>query len=161
WYRCHHLLRELLQTELSVSEPGMIPRLHDRAAGWFEANGHEDFAVGHAQAAGDSDRAARLLARVGHTMFTTGRVDAMLGWLEWFDSRGLIERHPHLAVLGALAESVEGHPKSAERWALAARSGAADGVLPDGSEASGWIAVLDAYMCRRGVDQMRADAERA
>jgi LuxR family maltose regulon positive regulatory protein len=34
-------------------------------------------------------------------------------------------------------------------------------VLPDGSTADGWIAVLDAYMGRHGVARMRADAERA
>ena len=161
WYRCHHLFRELLQTELSRSEPKLVPGLHDRAADWFEAHGHEDFAVGHAQAAGDADRAARLVSSIGHPMLTAGRVETLLRWLQWFDAHGLIDRHPHLAVLGALAESVEGHPRNAERWAHAARSGTADGVLADGSTAASWIAVLDAYMCRRGPEQIRADAELA
>jgi hypothetical protein len=71
-------------------------------------------------------------------MFTAGRIDTMLGWLEWFDGRDQIERYPHLAVLGALAESVEGHPKQAERWAQCATSVDAAGALPGG--------------CRGGVD---------
>ena len=94
-------------------------------------------------------------------MLTAGRVETLLRWLHWFDFRGLIDRHPHLAVLGALAESVEGHPRNAERWAHAARSGTAEGVLADGSTAASWIAVLDAYTCRRGPEQMRVDAELA
>jgi LuxR family transcriptional regulator, maltose regulon positive regulatory protein len=161
WYRCHHLLRELLQTELSQAEPEIIPRLHDEAAAWFEANGYVELAIGHAQAAGDSDRAARLVASIGHQMFTAGRIGTLLGWLEWFDARGLVDRYPHLAVLGALAESVEGHPKNAERWAQRATSDDVGGVLEDGSTIEGWIAVIDAYMCRNGVAQMRADAELA
>ncbi len=161
WYRCHHLLRELLHTELRRTDPELIPRLHDRAAAWFEANGYADLAIGHAQAAGDPERAARLVASIGHQMFTAGRIDTLLGWLEWFDGRGLIERYPHLAVLGALAESVEGNPRNAERWARCATSDDGSDVLPDGSTVDGWIAVLDAYMCRHGVAQMRSDAELA
>ena len=41
------------------------------------------------------------------------------------------------------------------------RSGTAEGVLADGSTAASWIAVLDAYTCRRGPEQMRVDAELA
>ena len=74
---------------------------------------------------------------------------------------GLIERYPQVAVLGAFAEAMVGHPAGAERWADAAESGPFDGLLPDGSSIDGWIAVLDAALCRRGVARMRADAELA
>ena len=75
WYRCHHLLRDLLRDELERSEPELIPRLHDRAAAWFEANERPALALEHAQAAGDADRAARLLIQVAQPTYGAGRVD--------------------------------------------------------------------------------------
>ena len=51
WYRYHHLLRELLQAELRVRDPDEIPRLHSRAAAWYEANTMPEEAIEHALAA--------------------------------------------------------------------------------------------------------------
>ena len=75
WYRCHHLLGELLRAELERTEPEVVSRLHDRAATWFEANGQPASALDHAQAAGDADRAARLFGhdRAGRTRLWSGR----------------------------------------------------------------------------------------
>ena len=161
WYRCHHLFRDLLQAVLVRSDPELIRRLHDRAAAWFEANGHPGLAIDHAQAAGDADRAARLFASFAQTTYSAGRVDTVHRWLGWFEARGLIERYPQVAVLGAFAEAMVGHSADAERWADAAELGSFDGLLPDGSSIDGWLAILDAALCRRGVARMRADAERA
>ena len=36
WYRYHHLLRDLLRSELRRREPDLIQDLHFRAAAWFE-----------------------------------------------------------------------------------------------------------------------------
>ena len=120
WYRCHHLLRDLLRDELERSEPELIPRLHDRAAAWFEANERPALALEHAQAAGDADRAARLFVHVALPTYGAGRVDTVMRWLGWFEVRGLIEEHPQLAVLGALGEAVLGHVATTDRWAGAA-----------------------------------------
>ena len=105
WYRCHHLLAELLRAELERTEPDVVPRLHDRAATWFEANGQPAAALDHAQAAGDADRAARSFGRIGAAVHGAGRVDTVLGWLAWFDDRGLTGRYPQVAVIGALIEA--------------------------------------------------------
>ncbi len=83
WYRCHHLLRDLLRDELERSEPKrFIPRLHDRAAAWFDANERPGaHARARPAAAGDADRAPRACssrwrcrptARVGSTRSCTG-----------------------------------------------------------------------------------------
>src|SRR4051812_480829 len=61
WYRYHHLFREMLTEELVRREPGLVPRLHGRAAAWFEAHGLADEAVEHAHEAGDGDLVARLV----------------------------------------------------------------------------------------------------
>ena len=39
WYRYHALFREFLLGELRRVEPDVIPKLHLRAADWYEANG--------------------------------------------------------------------------------------------------------------------------
>jgi LuxR family maltose regulon positive regulatory protein len=163
WYRYHHLLRDLLRVELTRSEPDLVPRLHDRAAAWFETNGQPADAIDHAQAAGDADRAARLVASLHQRTSAAGRRATSLRWMEWFDARGVIERYPHLAVLAAVNEALIGHTAGAERWADAAALGAESfaGPLPDGSTIEIWIALLEAALCRRGVAHMRADAERA
>ena len=61
WYRYHHLFQELLRAELDRREPELVPELHARAASWCEANGLQETAIDHAQAAGDTDRVARLV----------------------------------------------------------------------------------------------------
>ena len=163
WYRCHHLLRDLLRDELERSEPELIPRLHDRAAAWFDANERPALALEHAQAAGDADRAARLFVQVAMPTYGAGRVDTVMHWLGWFEVRGLIEEHPQLAVLGALGEAVLGHVATTERWAGAAlaAAGGTDRLMPDGSALKGWLAVMEASLFRHGVTRMRADAETA
>src|SRR4029450_2917503 len=65
WYRYHHLLQDLLVAELQRREPEIVPRLHLGAAAWYEANGLGELAIDHAQAAGDTDRGARLGERPG------------------------------------------------------------------------------------------------
>jgi LuxR family maltose regulon positive regulatory protein len=161
WYRCHLLLRDLLRTELTRSTPELVPGLHDRAAAWFEANGRADLAIDHAQAAGDADRAARLVAGNAQLTYAAGRGDTAVRWLEWFDARGMLEQYPQVAVVGAAAEALLGRPAGAERWADAAASGSGsfDGTLPDGSRIDTWVALLESALCRRGMARMRADAE--
>ena len=62
WFRYHHLFADLLQLELRRTAPGEVTGLHEAAAGWFAEHGFAVEAIGHAQAAGDWERAARLLA---------------------------------------------------------------------------------------------------
>ncbi|MBV9917018.1 MAG: AAA family ATPase, partial [Solirubrobacterales bacterium] len=61
WFRFHHLFADLLAVELRNAEPDEIPRLHALAADWFADHGSAVEAIAHAQAAGDSQRAAGLL----------------------------------------------------------------------------------------------------
>ena len=161
WYRCHHLLAELLRAELERTEPDVVPRLHDRAATWFEANGQPAAALDHAQAAGDADRAARLFGRIGAAVHGAGRVDTVLGWLSWFDDRGLTGRYPQVAVIGALIEALGGARAHAHVLADAAASGDPDGLADDGSRIDGWVAAADTCLCRHGVARMRQDSTRA
>jgi LuxR family maltose regulon positive regulatory protein len=158
WYRYHHLLRDLLGAELRRREPETVPRLHLRAAAWYEANGLPELAIDHAREAGDSDRVARLVLDVMNPVWASGRVDTVLRWMEWFEHRNLIERYPAVTVHGALIFALLGRPAKAERWAAAAERASPTGRLSDGSTMEGYLAYLRAILCREGVQEMRRDA---
>jgi LuxR family transcriptional regulator, maltose regulon positive regulatory protein len=162
WYRYHHLFRELLIAELDRREPELLPELHGRAAGWYEANELPDSAIDHAQAAGDADRVARLVWNLALPVYGAGRAETARRWLGWFEDQGLLGRYPSVAVLGAWLQALLGQPVAAERWAdAAAEGGSVVGMLPDGSTTQSYQALLRALLCRDGLDRMRADAQAA
>jgi LuxR family transcriptional regulator, maltose regulon positive regulatory protein len=161
WYRYHHLFGELLVAELDRREPDLVPALHHRAAGWCEANGLPETAIDHAQAAGDTDRVARLVWKLALPTYGAGRVDTTRRWFGWFEDQGLLGRYPEVAVVGAWLQALVGQPAAAERWADAAERGPAAGTLPDGSTSQSYLALLRALLCRHGIDRMRADTQAA
>ena len=159
WYRYHHLFRELLRAELRRREPEMITALDLRAAAWFEANGLPETAIDHAQAAGDHDHVADLVLRVANPVWASGRSDTVVHWMEWFEANDLVERHPAIAVHGALMFALAGRPGGTERWAAAAETSSMSGVLADGNTMEGTVAYLRALLCRDGIEEMRRDAQ--
>ena len=161
WYRYHHILRELLQTELRRNDPDLVPELHSRAAVWYESNGMPEIAVDHAQAAGDADRVAGLVASLIQPTYAAGRVDTASRWLAWFEDQGLIDQYPPVAVFGAWVQALVGKPAGAQRWADAAERPVASAAQtpPDGSTMESYLAMLRGLLCRNGVGQMRADAQ--
>jgi LuxR family maltose regulon positive regulatory protein len=161
WYRYHHLFRDLLGAELGRREPQLVPELHRRAAVWCQANGLEETAIDHAQAAGDADQVAWLVLKVSQPVWVSGRVDTILRWMEWFEREQLMERYPAVAAHGALIFALLGRATKAEQWAAAAERASPDGRLPDGSTVEGNLAYLRAFLCRDGVATMRRDARLA
>jgi LuxR family maltose regulon positive regulatory protein len=168
WYRYHQLFRELLLGELQRSEPELVSELHTRAATWHEANGLPEVAIDHAQAAGDADRAARLVATRARLAYADGRVDTARRWFGWFEEGDLVGRYPPVAVLGAWIQALVGRPTGAERWADAAehpdssaRAASGTEIPPDGSTMHSYLAMLRALLCRDDAEQMRADADAA
>jgi LuxR family maltose regulon positive regulatory protein len=158
WYRYHHLFRDLLAAELQRREPQLVPELHRRAAAWCEANGLEETALEHAQAAGAADQVARLVLEVMQPVWASGRVDTVLRWMEWFEREQLMERYSAVAVHGALMFALLGRATRAEQWAAAAERASPTGRLPDGSTMESYLAYLRAILCRDGVAEMRRDA---
>jgi tetratricopeptide (TPR) repeat protein len=161
WYRYHHLFRDLLRAELERREPELVPELHRRAATWCEANGLEETAIDHAQAAGAADQVARLVLQVMQPVWASGRVGTVLGWMEWFEREQRMERYPAVAVHGALIFALLGRATRAEQWAAAAGRASPEGRLPDGSTMESYLAYLRAILCRDGVAEMRRDARLA
>jgi LuxR family maltose regulon positive regulatory protein len=162
WYRYHHLVQQLLRSELSRTEPDLAPRLLARAADWWEANGQMERAIECLQEAGDVDRVARLVERCALPAYQSGRMETAEGWLQWLEARGALERNAAVAVLGALLAAFWGRAAEAERWADVAAHATYQGGLPDGSASiDSWLAVLAALRCQRGVATMHEDAELA
>ena len=162
WYRYHHLFQQLLRSQLSRTEPDLVPRLLARAADWCEANGQIERAIEYLQEAGDVDRVARLVEQCALAAYRSGRVATAEGWLHWLEARGALERNAAVAVVGALLATLSGRALDAERRADAAAHGRYEGSLPDGSAAiDSWLALLGALRCQRGVARMREDAELA
>ena len=162
WYRYHHLFRDMLLAELHRREPGLVPILRHRAADWYLRNGWPEEALEYSMAAGDVDGAARLAGRLMVPAYRQGRVTTIQRWFGWLEDRGGIGGHPMTAVLASLFAALTGRPVDAERWADAVdRWQYGDPARPGDPTAEAWAALLRAILCRRGAEQMRADADEA
>jgi len=162
WYRYHHLFRDMLLAELGRLEPGLMAVLRRRAAGWYVRNGWPEEALEYSMAAGDVDGAARLAGQLVVPAYRQGRVTTIQRWFRWLEDRGGIEGHPMAAVLASLFAALTGRPVDAERWADAVdRWQYGDPARPGDPSAEAWAALLRAILCRRGTEQMRADADEA
>jgi len=99
----------------------------------FEANSMPEQAIGHAQAAGDYDRVARLILELQQPVWASGRVETVLRWMEWLGDVMSADHYGAIAVHGSLIFALLGQPSEAERWAAAAERASPAGILPDGS----------------------------
>jgi LuxR family maltose regulon positive regulatory protein len=151
WYRLHRLFRELLRTELGRREPDQAVELARRAAGWCDDNDLPEAAAEYAMAAGDTDRAARMVVDLALPTYAAGRLGQLKRWFGWFEANRLVERYPQMAVLGAWVNAVAGRPATAERWADVAEGAAPGGAgAGPGPATDGPLALLRAALCRGG-----------
>jgi LuxR family transcriptional regulator, maltose regulon positive regulatory protein len=162
WYRYHHLFRDMLLAELEHLEPGLLPVLRRRAAGWCVRNGLPEAGLEYSMAAGDVGSAAALVEKLVIPAHRQGRVTTIQRWLRWMEDQDGTEGHPMVAVLAALFCALMGRPVEAGRWADAVdRWQYGDPARPGDLSAEAWAAVMRTFLCRRGVEQMRADADEA
>jgi LuxR family transcriptional regulator, maltose regulon positive regulatory protein len=162
WYRYHHLFRDMLVTELERLDPGMVPVLQRRAAGWCLRNGLPEEALEYSMAAGDVDAVARLAEELWQPVFRQARVTTLWRWVGWLEDRGGLEGHPLAAAHASQLAASIGRPTEAERWSdLADRLLNQDTARPGDPFTEAMAAVSRALLCRRGIGQMRADADEA
>ena len=135
WYRYHHLFADVLQARLLDEQPDQVPDLHLRASAWFQRNGEQSVAIGHALAAGDFQRAAELVELALTAMSQTRQEATVRGWLEMIPDE-VIQVRPVLSVAFAWVllsvgefDGVEGRLRDAERW-LDAAAGTGAGSRP-------------------------------
>jgi LuxR family maltose regulon positive regulatory protein len=81
WYRYHDLFREALHARLQASQPEHVPRLHRRAARFYEAQGEWHEAIAHALAAPDYQHAARLVERAAPLCWLSGEAQTVQTWI--------------------------------------------------------------------------------
>jgi LuxR family maltose regulon positive regulatory protein len=165
WYRYHHLFADVLRSRLQREQPEKIRELHRRAAEWYEQNGWTSEAIGHALAAGDDERAARLVEHNAQALVLRGEGATVDRWLAALPD-GLVRSRPRLslaratwALIGGRVDEVEPLLADAERALTTADQPhetpveeAASGL----ANVPGTVAQLRAELARQ-----RGDAERA
>ena len=147
WYRYHHLFADVLQARLLDEQPDQIPDLHRRASVWYQQNGEQSVAIGHALAAEDFDRAADLVELAISAMSQTRQEATVRGWLEMIPDE-VIHVRPVLSVAFSWVllsvgefEGVEGRLRDAERWLDATTGTGAGSITAD------WMSVPRNICC--------------
>ena len=111
WWRYHHLFASLLRARLQQQGPEKVAELHRRAAAWHHEHGHADDAVGHALAAGDGMRAARLAEVYADEFVVRSETASVQRWLAALPPE-LVASRPRLLLvktrIALLAAEVEG-----------------------------------------------------
>jgi LuxR family maltose regulon positive regulatory protein len=161
WYRYHHLFQDMLLAELTRTEPELIPVLRRRAAGWCLANDLPEEALEYSMAAGDVDATARLVASLAVPAYRRARITTVQRWFRWLENRGGIEDYPLVAVLAAILSALTGRPIDATQWAEVVERWQERDSRPEDPVAEAWADLMRAMLSRRGVEQMRADADEA
>ena len=162
WYRYHHLFRDMLLAELDRGEPALIPVLRRRAAGWCLDNGLAEEALEYSIAAGDASAVVGLVEQLWRPVYRQGRIITIQRWLRWLEDQREIRGYPMVAVLASIIAAFWGQPAEAERWADVVDRWPPQAVAgPRDRAAEAWAAQLRGLLCRRGVEQLRADADEA
>jgi LuxR family maltose regulon positive regulatory protein len=98
WYRYHHLFTDLLRNQLEISEPQLVPRLHQRASLWYEKQHLLQEATIHSLAAQDYTQAATLIERSFLARMSHGEdFGTMLGRLQALPEE-IIRARPNLGI---------------------------------------------------------------
>jgi LuxR family maltose regulon positive regulatory protein len=162
WYRYHHLFRDLLLADLERREPGLAPALRRHAAAWYLNQDLPEEAMEYSILAGDVETVARLGPTLWSPVYRQGRTATLQRWFRWLEDRGGVEDYPLNAILTAFLAEKTGQPAQAERWADAVdRWQHQDPRPPTDAYTQAMAAMLRALLCRRGPEQMRADADEA
>jgi LuxR family transcriptional regulator, maltose regulon positive regulatory protein len=144
WFRYHHLFAGLLQLQLRRTTPGEVAALHRVAAGWFAGHGYQVEAVRHAQAAGDWELAARLLADHWPGLYLDGQAATVHELLAGFPA-GTCGANAELAAVAAGDELARGSLEAAEGYlALAERAPVPDGRQGQAQVLLGMVQLLHA-----------------
>lgn len=164
WYRYHRLFRDLLRQRLGQGlSPGATAALHLRASEWYEHNGQLLEAFRHATAAGDVERAARLIDSEGMDLHRRSVLVPILDWLASLPS-AVVEARPQLLVRSATLSLMAMRTAGVEEKLQAAER-VLEGVEPDEEQRDliGQIACARATLAftRYDIATMAAQARRA
>jgi len=136
WYRYHRLFAELLRARLRETGPDQVPRLHLRAATWYEQNDLPAEAVHHALAIPDFDLAAGVIERAILKVSTWSSVSTatFLGWLSALPDE-VVQARPWLRLFASRVLYVSGQREVAEHTLRKLEHSLREGpALPDAEE---------------------------
>ncbi len=148
WFRYHQMFAGLLRLELRRTEPGAVTGLHAAAAGWLAACGFAVEAVRHAQAAGDWDLAARLLAGHWPGLHLDGQAATVHELLAGFPA-GLPAADAGLAVVAAADEVAQGSLEAAESYLTVAERQSTSGSAGRGDYGRLLLGVVRLLLARQ------------
>ncbi|MCX5269434.1 LuxR C-terminal-related transcriptional regulator [Streptomyces sp. NBC_00199] len=151
WYRCHHLLRDVLAREATTDPREVL----GHAADWFASEGRIDDAVRHLLRAHRDDDAAELMLRNAETwFFPRGEAATFLEFGQELTGRVV---GPALAFSLAYAAALCGNQAGVNRWLdVCEASGTSAAVVP------GWHNFRSAMLCvRAGYGMSDAEAARS
>ena len=160
WYRYHHLFRELLAHELSLTRPDDVTPLHRRAYEWHLREGLVAEAISHAIAAGDHGRAAELMAASWLSFVNRGELVTLEAWARALPPQ-VAESDPRLCLARAWMLLVLGRPGEVEAEVRAAERGSLPGPLGDGSSSIESSAALVRTSARLLLGDVGAAAQSA
>jgi LuxR family maltose regulon positive regulatory protein len=161
WYRYHRLFAQLLRSQLTRAEPGIVPSLHLRASAWYQEAGSPLEAISHALAGGDVARAVDLIACCWSAYAGLGRVETIRGWLRALGD-DQVAAHPLAAHCAAWAAALAGDRPSVERWLPVIETADHPGPLPDGmASLASSAALLRGVHGFGGLSEMRRSASLA
>ena len=161
WFRYHALFREFLLGELRRVEPDVIMKLQLKAADWYEANGAPAMAIEYLLNTTERDRCVRLVTALALPTYQTGQISTVQRWLSMLGDSAVGE-YPPLAVLAGWVTALTGQTAEAQQWAAIIDAASFDLVPADGTASfDSGRAMLRAFMCPAGPEQMMTDASLA
>jgi LuxR family maltose regulon positive regulatory protein len=161
WFRYHALFREFLLGELRRVEPDVIMKLQLKAADWYEANDAPAMAVEYLLNTTERDRCVRLVTALALPTYQAGQISTLQRWLSTLGDSAVAE-YPPLAVLAGWVTALTGQTAEAQRWAAIIDAASFDLVPADGTASfDSGRAMLSAFMCAAGPEQMMTDASLA
>ncbi|MGH4023635.1 MAG: LuxR C-terminal-related transcriptional regulator [Pseudonocardiaceae bacterium] len=161
WYRYHYLFGQTLRARLARTEPDLESTLHRRAGTWYEQHGNPAKAIEHTLAAGDSDRAIRLIARHWADHIYRGKLATTRHWLSTLGTAG-INRTALTAICAAWVAALSGDRLGGQRWLKNAERLGHRGPLPDGMHSlRGAMALYQSTFGFGGLTEMLAAARTA
>jgi LuxR family transcriptional regulator, maltose regulon positive regulatory protein len=115
WYRYHPLFRATLLRQLERRAPASVADLHRRASAWFADQGDLHGAIEHAILAGDVHYAADALQRNWLALYSDGKANEVLAWVDRLPRQTLAE-YPELVLgRGGMARAM-GRLDDVEPW---------------------------------------------
>jgi len=136
WFRCHHLLREVLHARLLEDDPARARKLHVRAGSWFETEGGESElheAMHHYLAASEWDLAAELLTRHSIRFVQSGALGGRArDWLGRFP-QAVVRDDARLCYVSALLAALDGDRERRDAWLADGERAGWEGPMPDGT----------------------------